>query len=248
MGQGEARALFHRVAEGVPQVQELALPIVHFVPRHIVPLDGNAPGDHLLHPGFPSAGAQGREQRRVAQHAVFQHFRQAIPLEFSGQIPDHVGVAEHDFGLVKGPGHVFARPQIHRRLAAHGGIHGGQQGGGYLDEAGAPAVYRRGKARQIPRHAAAQGHHQIGTGQLNLAQPFQRVAEGVHGFVLLPVGKGPNLRRKPGGGQAVHHRFAVQNPHGVVGDDRRFAGLHHLGDFLPGSRHQPRADQHVVAA
>ena len=50
---------------------------------------------------------------------------------------------------------VLARTEIHRRLATHGRIDGGQQGGGNLHIGDAAHVSRRGKPGHIPGYAAA---------------------------------------------------------------------------------------------
>ena len=53
-------------------------------------------------------------------------------------------------GLAEGAGQVFARRQVHRRLAPHGTVDGCQQGGGQLHQGDPPQVDRRRQNRLRP--------------------------------------------------------------------------------------------------
>ena len=61
--------------------------------------------------------------------------------------------------LILGPG------EVHGGLAAHGGVHRREQGGGHLHIGDAALIGGGGKARQVSCYAAAQGNDQVAAGE-----------------------------------------------------------------------------------
>ena len=106
---------------------------------------------------------------RAADHGIFDDLGAAAAVFLRRQGRQTASVAEDQGGLIEGPGLVLPPGQVHPRLASHGGIHGGQEGGGELHVGNAPAVGGGGEAAQIPGDAAPQGQKQILPGELRLA-------------------------------------------------------------------------------
>jgi hypothetical protein len=101
----------------------------------------------------------------VGNAAIFDDLRHAVGKGLVIQGVQRVRVHEHQLGLPKGPSQIFAVVQVHRHLAAHRGIHLGEQGRGNLDEVHPTQDGSGGKACQVSHHAAAQGDHRVGAGE-----------------------------------------------------------------------------------
>ena len=80
------------------------------------------------------------EQLRVVQHAVLDDLGAAVPENVKGEGIQGIRVAQHQTWLAERPGKVLPGGKIDGGFAAHGGIHGGKQGRGNLNEADAPEV------------------------------------------------------------------------------------------------------------
>ena len=141
---------------------------------------------------------------------------------------------------------IFARGQINGGLAAHRGIHHGEQGRGYLYKRDAPLVDRGGKAAQIPHHAAAQGNQDVRAGQMlggHVLQKSQEVFSALGGLSVRDhVARNAKARPLQGGG----HVGGVQRLHRVVGQKQHAAGLDHGLYETTGIVTEARADAHVV--
>jgi hypothetical protein len=158
-----AHARLDGMAEGVAQVEQGALAGLPLVRRHHFRLvlagaaDGvgegvRVPRHQLVHVAF-----QPFQEGRVADQAVLDDLGQT-----GGQFPvrqgvQGFGIGQHQLRLVEGADHVLAEGMVDAGLAAHGGIHLGQQGGGHLDEGHAALVAGRREAGEIADDAAARG-------------------------------------------------------------------------------------------
>ena len=126
----------------------------------------------------------------VGDAAIFDDLRHAagkVPVRQRGQ---DLRVHQHQAWLPEGAGQVFPGLEIDGHLAAHGGVHLGQQGGGELDIADAPENGGGGKARQISYHAAAQGGHGVGAGQAEGHQGLPQLRQLMGIFGVLSGGDG----------------------------------------------------------
>ena len=132
--------------------------------------------------GPGGAGGQEIEEGLVPDTAVFDDLPHAVGEGGVGEGGEGVGIHEHQPGLPEGSRQVFPRPEVHRHLAAHGGVHLGQEGGGELDEIHPPEDGGGGKARQVPHHAAAQGHHPVGAGKAEVQHGLPQLGEALGGF------------------------------------------------------------------
>src|SRR5699024_4615417 len=134
-------------------------------------------------------------------------------------------------------------------LAAHRGIDGGQKGGGNLHKGDAAQVGGGGKAGQVPHHAAAQGNHKVGAGDVILNQKIIYLQQHLVGFGVLPVGDVHRADAKARGLERFDDRTQVQPGHCVVGDDGGGApaGGKNVGGQLPGAGEQALFDQHLIA-
>ena len=108
-------------------------------------------------------GLQPGEERPIAEQAVFDHFGIAAHHFARRQAGQRVEVGQHQSGLMKGADQILAARRVDGGLAADRRIHLRQQGRRDLDEVDAALVDRRGEARQIADHAAAEGDHNVGS-------------------------------------------------------------------------------------
>ena len=123
------------------------------------------------------------------QQGTLDNFGTAV-LVFCGRQRFQQGrVTEDQGGLVKRAHLIFAAGKIYGGLAAHGGIHRREQGGGHLDIGQAPVVGGGGKARQVAYHAAAQGDDTIAAGKVIVKQGLHQGGIGGKGFGFFSVGK-----------------------------------------------------------
>ena len=106
-------------------------------------------------------GLQPGEEGFVAEHAVFGDFGVAGAELARRQRVEHGGVGDHQNRLMKRAEQVLALRRVDAGLAADGRVDLRQQRGRHLHEIDAAAQDRRGKAREIADHAAAERDHQI---------------------------------------------------------------------------------------
>ena len=113
----------------------------------------------------------------VAEHTVFGDFGVAGAELARRQGVEHRGIGDHQHRLMKRAEQVFSLRRIDPGLAADRRIDLRQQRGRHLHEIDAAAQDRRGKAREIADHAAAERDHQIVALDLRrdqrLADPFE---------------------------------------------------------------------------
>ena len=143
---------------------------------------------------------------------------------------------------------IFAAVQIDGCLAAHGGIHHGQQRSGDLNKAHAPEIGRGGKARQIARHAAAQRNDQVAAGEAPAAQGVEQRTVGGKAFLLFSVGKNETLHSKASFPQGSLRLRAIKGKDPVVRHQHGGAWPHALGRKSPQPGQKPPLHQDLIAA
>ena len=164
VGQRIAADTFDSVTEGVSQIQKLAAAAVKLVGIDGVALHLHAAGDDLFQLLFNRGLAQRGEESGIAQETVLDDLGAAVAKDGIGQRGEGIGVAPHQRRLVERAHQIFAHGQVHGGLAAYGGVHRGQKGGGNLDIADAALIGGGGKACQITHHTAAQRRQKVAAG------------------------------------------------------------------------------------
>ena len=149
---------------------------------------------------------------------------------------------------MEGAHEVLAAGQVDRRLAADGGIHHGQQGGGYLHEVDAAHVGCSAKARQVAHHAAAAGHHEVVAAKAVLGQHLPDLCR--HGDVLGGLSRRDEqvVDLVAGFLQAALDQLGVGGAHVLVADDHGLVEVLELAH--DGAEHPHAAPAHadLVAA
>ena len=133
----------------------------------------------------------------------------------AGQGGQGIRIHHHQPGLPEGAHDVLRRAQIHRHLAADGGIDLGKGGGGAVDKVHAAHVGGGHKAGQIAHNAAAHGHHQIAPVKAQLQHPAQQALIHLQAFAALALGHGFNVALPALGA----HDLGVFGGHAAVGHD-----------------------------
>ena len=159
------------------------------------------------------------DQLLAANHTIFNDLRPALGLHLGGQGGQHIGVAQDQMGLGEGAHQVLALGQVHGGLAAHGGVHHRQQGGGQLHTGDAPQIQGGRQPRHVPGDAAAQGEHPVGPGHALLGQTGQQLDQGVGVLGLLPGGEYEVVHLKARVLQTGLDHGPVEGPHVAVRDD-----------------------------
>src|SRR5699024_10667591 len=127
-------------------------------------------------------------------------------------------------------------------LAPHGGVGGGQEGGGDLNIVDAPLVGGGGKSRHVPGDAAPQGGDAVAPGQLLPGHVLQELAVGGQVFALFPGGERIEGSLEPRRLQGGQDPRPVQGGHRVVGHHQTPPGGGGGGGQLPAPVQQPPAD------
>ena len=247
MGEGELTEGFCGVAEGVAQIQQIPSAPVEFVGYHDVPLVANTGGDDLLPVKAQSGADQLHKQGLVKEDGGFDDLGAAVPEDIHGEGGEAVGVAQDQTGLPEGTRQIFTCGQVDGGLAADAGIHRRQKGGGHLDEPHAPLVAGGGKARQIANHAAAQGHEDIGPGQMVFSQKVQQFQNGFPILAGFPGGEYEDTGLKSRQMEAGIRRRSVEGPDIAVADDADLLRSAQGGELHAQLRQQAGADLYSVA-
>ena len=162
------------MAERVSEIQYHARAGVALVLHDERALDVAACVDYVLDFRHNALSAAERrkpaEERRVADTAVFYDLRHAVGEGSVAQRFETVRVDEHALRLPEGPGEVLPRFQIYADLAADGRIDLREQRRRNLYEIHAAQDRRRGEAREVSDHAAAERDYGVAA----------REAEGRH--------------------------------------------------------------------
>jgi hypothetical protein len=226
------------VAEGVPEIEQHALARVPLVTLHHRGFAGAAGIQHLFDAphdgGAGRGGLQEPEQGLVQDAAVFDHLGHAVGEDRVGQGGETAGVGQHQPGLPESARQVFARLEIYRHLAAHRGVHLGQQGGGQLDEIHPPQNGGGGKARQVPHDPAAQGGHGVGPGEAEGQELVVKVLQHGHRLGALPWGHLDHLHPVTGGLQRARKSGGIQGRDvGVCNDSHPGGARNRLAEIVP---------------
>jgi len=112
-------------------------------------------------------------------------------------------------------------------LAAHRGIHLGEEGGGDLNERYAALITGGGETGHVADHAAAQGNERDAAIAVVLQQRIEDAVQNFQGLVLLAVRQnhGVGLQAREGGLSLLQ----IERRHRVVGDDQHLSS----GDMRP---------------
>ena len=186
------------------------------------------------------------EQLRVVQHAVLDDLGAAVPENVNGEGIQGIRVAQHQTWLAERPGEVLPGGEINGGFAAHGGIHGGKQGRGNLNEADAPKVACGGESRQITHHAAAQSDDQVGAGQPVFREKVQEIEENLPVFAFFPGGEYVGNYGKPGAFQAFLGSSPIKRIHAALADDADFLRFPQLFRFRAQSGQKTLTDQNII--
>ena len=186
------------------------------------------------------------EQLRVVQHAVLDDLGAAVPENVKGEGIQGIRVAQHQTWLAERPGEVLPGGEINGCFAAHGGIHGGKQSRGNLNEADASQIACGGEACQIAHHAAAQSDDHVGAGQLIFREKVQEIEENLPVFAFFPGGEYVGNHGETGAFQAFLGNCPVKRIDVALADDADFLRLPQLFRFRAQSGQQPLTDQNII--
>ena len=157
------------------------------------------------------------EETGVVDEPVLHDLGEARP-DFAGiEGRKRRGVADHAPGLVEGADEVLAAGQVHAGLAAHGGVHLGEQRGRHLQEIDTPLVAGGGEPGNVADDPSAERDDDPVACDPPRGQGALDLREGVQGLVLLAIGNdvridGGGIRE--GGAQPVE----IEGSDGLAGD------------------------------
>lgn len=186
------------------------------------------------------------EEAGIAEKPVLHHLAVTRKEVAGGQRFQHRGVGQHEGGLVEGADEVLAVDGIDAGLAADGTVDLRQERRRDLHEAHAPPQDRRGEAREIADHAAAQRDDHVAALHLLLQKPVDRARELRPAFRRLAGRQRERHRLDPA--EPRSERLQMEPGHGRVCQDRDPAAAEKRPDLLARAREEARADAHVVAA
>ena len=181
-------ALLHRVTKRVAQVQRAAAAEVVLVRADDVALHLHADLDDVLVLLTHGRFVEFFKERCIAEHRILDDLGAAAAVLLLGQRFERVGIADHDAGLIEAARLILARGQVDGGLAADGRIDRGQQRRRDLGKAHAALIRRRGKAREVAHHAAAERNDHVAAAEAVLTEEVQHI--GVGREVLAPLARG----------------------------------------------------------
>lgn len=114
-----------------------------------------------------------------------------------GRVERAPGVGQDQAGRPEGPYQVFPLRDVHAGFPPHRGVYLREEGGGKTHKIDPPQPGGGGKAGHVPRHAAAEGGNQVGTGQTVGGQLFIECGDGGQRFDSSPAGKTNRVTRYP---------------------------------------------------
>ena len=117
------------------------------------------------------------KERCIAEHRILDDLGAAAAVLLLGQRFERVGIADHDAGLIEAACLILARGQVDGGLAADGRIDRGQQRRRDLGKAHAALIRRRGKAREVAHHAAAERNDHVAAAEAVLTEEVQHIAD-----------------------------------------------------------------------
>ncbi len=206
------------VAERVPEIQQRALARLALVAADHAGLDLAGAADRARQ-RRRLARAQRRqvadhivEVRGIGKQPVLEDLRQPGRQFARGQRLQHIGVRHDDARLVERPDQVLAARMIDAGLAADRRVDLREQRRRHLDDADAAHVDRRGEAREVADHAAAERDHHALAVRAVLDQRIEDARHAVPALGALAV-RQPDQRRardRPAARRARRHRTAAR--------------------------------------
>ena len=193
-------------------------------------------------------GLQPGEEGGVAQQAILQNLGVAGAHLPVGQGGEHIQVRQDEPGLVEGADQVLASRGVDGRLAAHRGVHLGQQGGGDLNEVCAALVDGGGEAGEVPDHPAAESDNQVAPVQLQSQQGVAERLQAGKALGLFAGGQDDGMDGQAGRFEGPGQPRAVQAPDGLVRDHGDPVATDEGAQARAGLVQQARTDQDIIGA
>ena len=137
----------------------------------------------------------------------------------AGQGFQRVKVHQDHLGLPEGAHDVFGLPQVNGGLAADGGVHLGQRGGGAVDKVNAAHIGGGAETAQIPDDAAAHRNQQVLAGHIEVQHGLLHLAEHLEALAALALGH----RVHHAVGALGQHRLGVLGGHAGIGENKHLA-------------------------
>ena len=237
----------------VAEVQQRPVALFKFVADHDFglhlagPGDGMDPGGHIACRHRRAVLFQPVEKSRITQQPVFHHLaitRQKIAFRQGAQ---HIGIGQHQHGLIKRAHQIFAMRRVDPGFATDGTVDLRQQGRGDLHKAHPAPDHGSGKSGQIADHPAAKGNHQIAAFDPFGQQPFDRPFELYPTLGALARRQDQAGRRDPGLGQPGHKSIQMRPCDVFIGDNRHMFAAHQRGQKCRRLIQQARPDVNVIA-
>ena len=235
------------MADGVAEVQELAAAGFKFVLRHDVALVRNAARNHVLTVKIQSVLRQPVKERAVEEDRRLDDLGAALAEGFLREGVQRGDVAQHQGRLMKRARKVLALRQINGRLASDGGIDHRQKRRRHLHKAQAAQIGRRGKARQIAHHAAAESDDGVRPGQVLVRQQAQELPVVFQIFGLFSRREHRRIYRKSGRLQRCLRALQPERCDIRIRDDQH-AARRERGKLRPQRVQQTASDLHIIAA
>ena len=208
-------AAFHRMAEGVTEIQEPASAAVLFIVRHNVGFHTHADLNDILH--RPAALIQCVEQIGITEKRILDHFGITGAQFAFRQRRKRIGITKDQGGLVKRTDLVLGSGEIDRRFPAYRGIHRRQKCRRHLHTGDSPLVGCRGKTGQVPRHAPAEGDQAVASGKLRFGESVHQFPVAGEALCILPRREHNRFGLQPGSPQAVQGGFSVKREDVLTG-------------------------------
>ena len=135
-----------------------------------------------------------------------------------------VDVTKNGFRLVKQPGQIFPGSKVYRGFPPYRGIHGGKQGGGYLDKRHPAQITAGSKTGEIARDTATQSDEAILSCQSVFSQKLQKIGQNAEVFGAFSRREDLRDHGKTGRPQAAFKHRQIQGGNIAVGEHRHPTG------------------------
>ena len=150
------------MTDGVSKIQNLAEAGFALVNPDDFRFRANATLEHpVQRPGMLAeqrlhAAFQKSEERRIANHSVFDDFVQPRAILACRQSGQQLWIGQNQAGLIEGTHQILSFRKVYSRLAADAAVNLREQRGGNVDDSNSPSVACRHEARYVADYAAAQ--------------------------------------------------------------------------------------------
>ena len=240
--------------EGVAEIEQHAALGLALVGRHDRRLRGAAGDDRVLLRRSIARQQRGAvalepgEEIRLVDQSVLHDLGIAGAQLARRQRGQHVGVGQHQPGLMEGADQVLAVPRVDAGLAADRAVDLGEQAGRDLHVRDAAQQDRRAEPGEVADHAAAEGDDRGRALDPGLEQEIQQGLELRHALAGFAGRQDDPAMAKR---RSIEARLEPRQMRGrgeiLVGHDDQIARALHR-QLLAGARQQAPADQDVVAA